>query len=261
MKAAKLLLAVFGLVLLQVAYGQKPAVVTSNEPGWHKIGEITASFDMDTESIVVLGADEFEAIRLKVTDAPMNIDRIQVHYETGEIEDIDVKNELQAGAETRSIELEHADRDIEKVSFTYQTSANYNGDNAHVELYGLKSERSGNDNNRFREDSDTTDEVLRDMDQAAEQRIDEETDDAGRGIDREADDDDRTGEEIKDGFNKSTAIIGAEIKDKVYADKMGPDGETIYIDEHSKYYYIDKDGSKVFITKLEMKNKPKDDDN
>ena len=261
MKAVKLILAFFGLVVLQVAYGQKPAVVTSNEPGWHKVGEITASFAMDTESIVVLGADEFEAIKLRVTDAPINIDRMQVHYETGEVEEIDVKNELQAGAETQRIELQHADRDIEKVSFTYQTSANYNGDNAHVELYGLKSERSGND-------SDETDEAARDIDKAAgdaERQIEEETGEARREIDQKSDDvnrdADQTGEKVKDGFNRSTGIIGAELKDKVYVDKVGPTGETIYIDKHSKYYYIDKDGNKVFITKLEMKDKPKDDDN
>jgi len=103
------------------AFAQKPAVVISDEPGWHKIGEINASLEMETESIVVLGSDEFSSIKLKVTDAPLNVERVQVHYESGEIEDIDVQSSLQAGSETDMLKLKNADKEIEKVSFTYQT--------------------------------------------------------------------------------------------------------------------------------------------
>ena len=47
----------------------------------------------------------------------------------------------------------------------------------------------------------------------------------------------------------------SHITDKVYADKVGPDGQTIYINKHSKYYWIDKEGHKKSITKAEMKDK------
>ena len=45
------------------------------------------------------------------------------------------------------------------------------------------------------------------------------------------------------------------ITDKVYKDKEGPNGETIYIDKHSKYYWIDKKGHKVPISKKELRSK------
>lgn len=45
------------------------------------------------------------------------------------------------------------------------------------------------------------------------------------------------------------------ITDKVYKDKEGPNGETIYIDKHSKYYWIDKKGHKVPISKNELRSK------
>ncbi len=264
MKGLRVLLFVIGVLLTAVAFGQKPAIVTSDDPGWHKIGEITASFDLDTESIVVLGADEFQAIKLKVTDAPINIERVQVHYESGEVEDVDLADNLQAGAETRSIALEHGDRDIQKVSFTYQTVPNYTGgDRAHVELYGYKSGES----DQYRNDGnleEKIDKAQRDIDESAEkaeEKIERESDELKRDMRDDADTTGSTGEKLKDGFNRSTAVIGAEIKDKVFADKVGPNGETIYIDEHSKYYYIDRDGDKKYITKLEMKNKPVDDDN
>jgi hypothetical protein len=45
------------------------------------------------------------------------------------------------------------------------------------------------------------------------------------------------------------------VTDKIYKDKEGPNGETIYIDKHSKYYWIDKKGHKVPINKNELRNK------
>jgi hypothetical protein len=45
------------------------------------------------------------------------------------------------------------------------------------------------------------------------------------------------------------------ITDKVYKDKEGPNGETIYINKHSKYYWIDKKGHKVPISENELRSK------
>ena len=45
------------------------------------------------------------------------------------------------------------------------------------------------------------------------------------------------------------------ITDKIYKDKEGPNGETIYINKHSKYYWIDKKGHKVAISKTDLRSK------
>src|SRR4051812_45355178 len=102
------------------AYAQKPAVVADNEAGWKHIGQVTASFKTTNESIIVLGADEFQAIKLKVLEAPIQIDRIQVFYESGQMEELDVNSTLKEGAETRVISLSNPKRDIKKVAFTYK---------------------------------------------------------------------------------------------------------------------------------------------
>jgi hypothetical protein len=119
-----------------LSFAQKPGVVTSKEPGGHKIGQVTASFKMETESIVAMGADVFKSIKLKVKDAPINLELLQVYYESGEMEDIPVKSTLQAGEETRVIDIKQ--KDIKKVSFTYKTLPNSGKDKADVELWGLK---------------------------------------------------------------------------------------------------------------------------
>jgi hypothetical protein len=123
---------------LNSAFAQEPSVMLSNKPGWHKIGEVKADFEMENQSISVLGNDKFKSILLKVTDAPINIVDLQIFYESGETEKIDVKNELQAGSETRKIDLKGANQDIQKVTFTYKTLPNQKDEKAHVELYGLK---------------------------------------------------------------------------------------------------------------------------
>jgi hypothetical protein len=136
MKKVAIILCLFWLTLMVMA--QEPAIMFSNKPGWHKIGEVKADFKMENESIAVMGADKFKSILLKVTDAPINIANVEVIYESGEKENFDVKKEMQANTETRVIDLKAPSQEIKKVVFTYKTMPNSKADKAHVELYGLK---------------------------------------------------------------------------------------------------------------------------
>ena len=50
----------------------------------------------------------------------------------------------------------------------------------------------------------------------------------------------------------------SSVVDEVYKDKMASGGQSpIYIDHDSKYYYVDKKGKKVYVTKSSLKEKPK----
>ena len=46
------------------------------------------------------------------------------------------------------------------------------------------------------------------------------------------------------------------IADKKYKSKVGPGGETIYINKNSKYYYVNKKGGKVYVAKAKLKDAP-----
>lgn len=48
------------------------------------------------------------------------------------------------------------------------------------------------------------------------------------------------------------------VVDNKYKDKVGPNGETIFIDHSSKYYYIDNKGKKVYVPKASLKDKKPD---
>jgi len=52
------------------------------------------------------------------------------------------------------------------------------------------------------------------------------------------------------------AVKGASaVVDKQYKEKCGPNGENIYINSHSQYYYVDKKGHKVYLKESELKDK------
>ena len=59
---------------------------------------------------------------------------------------------------------------------------------------------------------------------------------------------------------KKTAEVGskskAKVTDQVYKNKVGPDGQTVYIDSKDQYYWIDKKGHKHYVTSAQLKNKP-----
>ncbi len=50
--------------------------------------------------------------------------------------------------------------------------------------------------------------------------------------------------------NGASAVV-----DKKYEGKCGPGGQTVYINNHSHYYYINKKGHRVYLKKSELRDK------
>jgi hypothetical protein len=262
-------MALFALAV-SPGWAQKPAVVMGNEAGWQKIGETVASFKSQDESIAVLGADEFAAIKIKVDDAPLHIERLQVFYESGDMEEIDVKKRIQAGEESEVFKLEHPDRDIQKVAFTYSTLPNADGDKAEVELFGLKTGNEG-ESNAYRDDADrAADKAERKADEARKdikresretrrdinRKADRTEDKIDRRADRTENDVERAADKTGDAISEAAAKTAAEIDDPRHETKVGPDGQTIYIGDDARLYYINEKGTRVYVRKSQLKDKP-----
>jgi hypothetical protein len=245
------------VTLYTKVFAQKPAVVATNEPGWTHIGQTTASFKMQNESIVVLGADEFTALKIKVKDAGLHIHHMQVFYESGEMEEIDLKDDFSNGSESGTIRLKHPDRDIKKVAFSYKTSPNTTGEKADVELYGLKTNQpAGADSYRdekseIKKEAREAEKEVKEEAREAERKLENESDEIEVEVEDEAQ---SAGNKIEEGAKDAAAAI----KDRKLKNKVGPGNETAYIDDNGKYYYINNLGEKVFITKLQLKDKPKE---
>lgn len=60
--------------------------------------------------------------------------------------------------------------------------------------------------------------------------------------------------------NKSAqiAVKGASgVADKKYDRKVGPSGQTIYINKNSSYYWVNARGKKIYISKSKLIDKPR----
>jgi gas vesicle protein len=234
------------------------------------------------------------------------------------MQELEVESELQAGTETQVFQLNHRDRDIQKVAFTYKTTANASGEKAHVELHGLKTEvqsqsdayrneRNDNDNAEQTVDSvgneieqganalgNNVDSVRQETQEAAEgiknemdtaannasdymERTAEDADSAvnqagqelndsaenvednvERGADRIGNEIESTSEEAADEVSETTRNTASGVADQVVKDMEGPEGQKIYMDNQSKYYYVNDEGKKVIIAKDQLKSKKVD---
>lgn len=119
-------------------YSQQPGIVISDKEGWHKIGETTVDFKTETDEIVVIGADRFAFIKIKVDKEPIDLISFEIYFESGDKQIVTIGKEFKAPGETRVVQLNGGERSIKKVVFTYKTVPNSKDKKAHVELWGMK---------------------------------------------------------------------------------------------------------------------------
>jgi hypothetical protein len=244
---------VLGLAAATVTFAQKPAVVADSKPGWHRIAGLEADFTKDHESVHIMGNDEFAALRFRVEDAAIHIDKMQIFYESGDQEDLDVKSDFQKGETSKDLQLKHAGRDITRISFTYHTIQNDKSKKAELEIYGLKTDATAADSYDKKVDKaegeikETREEVREDA-REAKKELKEDANETESAVERAAE---KTGDEV----SEAAAKTAAEIDDKRHETKVGPDGQVVYISDDNRFYYINEEGKKVFATELELKDK------
>lgn len=126
---------VFSVTLLRA---QQPVVVTNKDSGWHKIGDAKVDFKSDKDQFIIIGADKFSSVKVKVFDAPVKIDNLHIHYEGNSEESLMIGAALKPDTETDTFRLKHNNVSIQKVMFVYHTVANSAGNKARLELWGRK---------------------------------------------------------------------------------------------------------------------------
>jgi hypothetical protein len=94
------------IVMLAIAAsaGITPAqVVLSDKTGWHKIGQKTLVTDKSVVDMSVIGADKFASLRFKVKDAPATITSVDIYFEDGGTQHMNINESLQPVAENRDM--------------------------------------------------------------------------------------------------------------------------------------------------------------
>jgi len=106
---------------------------------WRLIGQTHADHAADHDSIIVKGPfDNFRKIKFKVTDAPLNMQRMVVTYDNGQPDNIDIRQNIAQGGESRAIDLRGiGKRSVRRIDFWYDTKGFLKG-KADVTVFGMK---------------------------------------------------------------------------------------------------------------------------
>ncbi len=133
--------------MVLAAIGWVPAALAQKavqpNPGaagqWKLIGQTHADHGADHDTIVVQGPfDNFRRIKFKVTDAPLNMQRMVVVYDNGQPDNIDIRQNIPQGGESRVIDLKGiGKRSVRRIDFWYDTKGFMSG-KADVTVFGMK---------------------------------------------------------------------------------------------------------------------------
>lgn len=69
----------------------------------------------------------------------------------------------------------------------------------------------------------------------------------------------KTGKAAKSVGNKTAEVAvkgGAKVVDQTYKGKMAPDGSNVFIDGKNNKYYINKKGTKIYLTAGQIRTRP-----
>jgi len=133
MKARRAIQIVITLLLV-VTLGQ---VGQAQRPGrWQYLGEANVDGNLDHDIIQVGRADgKFRALQIRVERAPIEFQRVIVHYGNGERDELEIRDRIRAGGQTRVLDLRGGERNIASVEFWYG-KGNYRSQRPKLRLYG-----------------------------------------------------------------------------------------------------------------------------
>jgi hypothetical protein len=103
---------------------------------WEMLGAAKVGFLIDKDVINVGRQDgDFSKIKVRVKGNDVELLTMAVVYGNNQKDDIQIRNKIRAGGETREIDLKGGDRFIKRVEFVYKSKPSFKGQ-ATVELWG-----------------------------------------------------------------------------------------------------------------------------
>jgi hypothetical protein len=106
---------------------------------WRLIGQTHARYGADHSVIIVQApSDNFHRIKFKVSNSPLNLQRMVATYDNGAFDRIDVRQNIPRGGESRAIDLRGAGkRSLRKVEIWYDAKEILGGQ-AEVSVFAMK---------------------------------------------------------------------------------------------------------------------------
>ena len=125
------------LLILACVASCAPRTAPTQEPGWVLLGQREVTDRTDHDVIRVTAArGEFRRVKFAVLRAPVQFHRVVVRYGNGSFEQLDLRERIPAGDESRAVNIAGGDRVIRSLEFWYD--ANTMGRRALVRAFGLR---------------------------------------------------------------------------------------------------------------------------
>jgi len=102
--------------------------------GWELLGTRSVTDKVDHDSIAAAGQGTFRSLKIVVEGRAVQFRDVKVHFANGDVQDVELRNVIPAGGESRVIDVEGRDRVIRNVEFWYDAQSL--GKRATVKLYG-----------------------------------------------------------------------------------------------------------------------------
>ena len=134
---------VLGLLVVLSAGGivsaQSSKYAKPQAPGrWVFLGHSQVDGWADHDRIHVgRGRGRFQRVQIRVDRAPIEFQRVVVHYANGRSEEVNIQHRIPAGGQTRAIDLRGKDRNIDSVEFFYLRGRSHSARTPRVRLYGV----------------------------------------------------------------------------------------------------------------------------
>ncbi len=105
---------------------------------WTYLGQANVDGRADHDRISVGSwRGRFQRIQIRVERAPIEFHRVVVHYANGRSEEVNIRQRIPSGGQTRAIDLRGDDRNIDSVEFFYARVGGRYGRAPRVRLYGI----------------------------------------------------------------------------------------------------------------------------
>ena len=106
---------------------------------WQLLGQRSVDRRADHDEISVADSDTtFSGVQLRVQGAPVEFEKVTVHFRNGTQQELDMRDRIEAGGQTRTIDLAgqgREDRRITLVEFDYRADVDED-ERAAVQLWG-----------------------------------------------------------------------------------------------------------------------------
>lgn len=112
-------------------------VPASQSGDWKFIGDKIVDYGYDRD-VIQLGniRDDFRQIKIRVTDAPLRIFDMKIHYDNGSVQDVTLRKVIPQGGESLVIDLVGNVRHLKKIEFRYKPGARGSKGRARVAVWG-----------------------------------------------------------------------------------------------------------------------------